>query len=34
LGKITDDQVTDYSKRKGITKQTARKWLHPALAEQ
>ena len=34
LGKITDDQVTDFAKRKGITKQTARKWLHPALAEQ
>ncbi|MDP5106828.1 MAG: methionine synthase [Polaribacter sp.] len=34
LGKITDDQVTDYSTRKGITKQKARKWLHPALAEE
>jgi len=34
LGKITDDQVTDYSIRKGITKQKARKWLHPALAEE
>jgi len=34
LGKITDDQVTDYSERKGITKQKARKWLHPTLAEQ
>jgi len=34
LGKITDDQVTDYSERKGITKQKARKWLHPALAEE
>jgi 5-methyltetrahydrofolate--homocysteine methyltransferase len=34
LGKITDDQVTDYSERKGITKEKARKWLHPTLAEQ
>ena len=34
LGKITDDQVTDYSIRKGITKETARKWLHPTLAEE
>lgn len=34
LGKITDDQVTDYSERKGITKDKARKWLHPTLAEE
>jgi len=34
LGKIMDDQVTDYSERKGITKQKARKWLHPSLAEE
>jgi len=34
LGKITDDQVTDYADRKGITKEKARKWLHPAIAEQ
>ncbi len=33
LGKITDDQVTDYSERKGIKKEKARKWLHPNLAE-
>ncbi|WP_299557005.1 methionine synthase [Seonamhaeicola sp.] len=33
LGKITDDQVTDYAERKGITKEKARKWLHPNLAE-
>ncbi len=32
LGKITDDQVTDFAKRKGITKEVARKWLHPTLA--
>ncbi|NNC49053.1 MAG: methionine synthase, partial [Flaviramulus sp.] len=34
LGKITDDQVTDYATRKGIEKNKARKWLHPALAEE
>lgn len=34
LGKITDDQVTDYAIRKGITKEKARKWLHPTLAEE
>ncbi|MDG2435719.1 MAG: methionine synthase, partial [Polaribacter sp.] len=34
LGKITDDQVTDYSVRKGITKEKARKWLHPTLGEE
>ncbi|WP_405606448.1 methionine synthase [Polaribacter sp. Asnod1-A03] len=34
LGKITDDQVTDYSERKGITKEKARKWLHPNIADQ
>jgi 5-methyltetrahydrofolate--homocysteine methyltransferase len=33
LGKITDDQLSDYSERKAITKQKARKWLHPNLAE-
>ncbi|GAA3596840.1 methionine synthase [Flavivirga amylovorans] len=34
LGKITDDQVTDYANRKGIEKDKARKWLHPNLAEE
>ncbi|WP_288956387.1 methionine synthase [uncultured Polaribacter sp.] len=34
LGKITDDQLTDYSERKGIKKEKARKWLHPNLASQ
>jgi 5-methyltetrahydrofolate--homocysteine methyltransferase len=34
LGKITDDQVTDYSERKGITKEKAEKWLYPNLAEE
>jgi 5-methyltetrahydrofolate--homocysteine methyltransferase len=33
LGKITDDQVIDFAERKGITKEKARKWLHPNLAE-
>ena len=33
LGKITDDQVTDYANRKGIPKAKARKWLHPTIAE-
>jgi len=32
LGKITDDQVTDFAKRKGIPKEVAKKWLHPTLA--
>ena len=32
LGKITDDQVSDYANRKNITKEKARKWLHPAIA--
>jgi 5-methyltetrahydrofolate--homocysteine methyltransferase len=32
LGKITDDQVDDFALRKGITKEKARKWLHPNLA--
>jgi 5-methyltetrahydrofolate--homocysteine methyltransferase len=33
LGKITDDQVTDYATRKGISKEKARKWLHRNIAE-
>jgi len=33
LGKITDDQVRDYAKRKGIALEMARKWLHPNIAE-
>lgn len=33
LGKITNDQLMDYAERKGITKEKARKWLHPNLAE-
>lgn len=34
LGKITDDQVTDYANRKGIKKELARKWLHANIADQ
>ncbi|MDP5093516.1 MAG: cobalamin-dependent protein, partial [Polaribacter sp.] len=34
LGKITNDQVTDFAKRKEITKEKAEKWLHPNLAEE
>lgn len=33
LGKITDDQVTDYANRKGIEKEKARKWLHANIAD-
>ena len=33
LGKITDDQVVDFANRKGITTTTARKWLHPNIAD-
>lgn len=33
LGKITDDQVTDYTIRKGITKEKASKWLYPTIAD-
>jgi len=34
LGKITNDQVTDYATRKGISIEKARKWLHPNLASE
>ncbi|WP_298532925.1 methionine synthase [uncultured Algibacter sp.] len=34
LGKITDDQVSDYATRKGINKDKARKWLHSNIADQ
>jgi 5-methyltetrahydrofolate--homocysteine methyltransferase len=33
LGKITNDQVEDFAKRKGITVEKAQKWLHPVLAD-
>ena len=32
--KITEDQVTDFAIRKGITKEKAEKWLYPNLAEE
>jgi 5-methyltetrahydrofolate--homocysteine methyltransferase len=32
LGKITEDQLIDYSKRRNIDLETARKWLSPNLA--
>jgi 5-methyltetrahydrofolate--homocysteine methyltransferase len=32
LGKITQDQVSDYAKRKNITLEEAEKWLSPNLA--
>jgi len=33
LGKITDDQLKDYSKRRGISIDEAKKWLDPNLAD-
>ena len=33
VGKITEDQVKDYAKRKGISLDKAKKWLAPNLAE-
>jgi 5-methyltetrahydrofolate--homocysteine methyltransferase len=33
LGKIKNDQVEDFAKRKGITVEKAQKWLHPTLAD-
>ncbi|HLT52405.1 MAG TPA: vitamin B12 dependent-methionine synthase activation domain-containing protein, partial [Flavobacteriaceae bacterium] len=33
LGKITEDQVKDYAKRRGILTEEAQKWLSPNLAE-
>ncbi|TCI91428.1 methionine synthase [Tenacibaculum sp. M341] len=33
LGKITEDQLVDYSKRRNITKEEAEKWLNPNLAD-
>ena len=32
LGKIKEDQLVDYAKRRGISKQDAEKWLSPNLA--
>ncbi|MDR6517049.1 methionine synthase [Chryseobacterium camelliae] len=33
LGKITEDQLRDYAKRRGCSLQEARKWLSPNLAD-
>jgi 5-methyltetrahydrofolate--homocysteine methyltransferase len=33
LGKITEDQLKDYAKRRSINEDEARKWLNPNLAE-
>ena len=33
LGKISEDQLLDYAKRKGIEKEKAEKWLYPNLAD-
>ncbi len=33
LGKITNDQLEDYAKRRGISKDDATKWLNPNLAD-
>ena len=33
LGKITDDQVRNYAKRKNIPLEKARKWLHPNISD-
>ncbi|WP_312088790.1 methionine synthase [Chryseobacterium sp.] len=33
LGKIDEDQLKEYSERKGISLQEARKWLNPNLAD-
>ncbi|MDG4715820.1 methionine synthase [Winogradskyella marincola] len=32
LGKITEDQLDDYAKRRGISKEDAAKWLNPNLS--
>ena len=32
LGKVTEEQVADYARRKGISKEMAMKWLQPNLA--
>ncbi|MGM5468710.1 methionine synthase [Flavobacteriaceae bacterium LMO-SS05] len=33
LGKITEDQLKDYAKRRGISNEEAKKWLSPNLAD-
>ncbi|MDB9960934.1 hypothetical protein OAD62_02465, partial [Oceanihabitans sp.] len=32
LGKITEDQIKDYSKRRNISLEEATKWLNPNIA--
>ncbi|WP_047548031.1 vitamin B12 dependent-methionine synthase activation domain-containing protein [Psychroserpens sp. Hel_I_66] len=34
LGKITEDQLKDYAKRRHVSEDEARKWLNPNLADQ
>ncbi|MCK0179030.1 methionine synthase [Flavobacteriaceae bacterium S0862] len=33
LGKITEDQVKDYARRRGISTKEAKKWLNPNIAD-
>jgi len=33
LGKITEDQVKDYARRRGISTEEAKKWLNPNIAD-
>ena len=33
LGKIKEDQVIDYAKRRGISTEIATKWLSPNIAD-
>ena len=33
LGRIKDDQVIDYAKRRNISTETAKKWLNPNIAD-
>jgi 5-methyltetrahydrofolate--homocysteine methyltransferase len=33
LGKITEDQLEDYAKRRGVSTEEAQKWLNPNLSE-
>ena len=33
LGRIKDDQVIDYAKRRSISTETAKKWLNPNIAD-
>ncbi|WP_299777166.1 methionine synthase [uncultured Formosa sp.] len=33
LGKITQDQLVDYAKRRGVSNEVAEKWLSPTLAD-